>query len=352
MRRWTLPGPVPVALVAAGASPAPLPRSFTLTWTIVYAIVCVILLGFSVGLLFFRSLRSRFRSAAWLCLVGIGACCLLSVDAWDAWSWPGHSIPFKSCLYHVCGFGLLHWPLILRAWRIVSLHSATPNFLPPSGPSVEGCCRRDDRMLRGTKWLVVRLLLMLVVPFVIYVGMGVAAWICPPPGAEGPPTCSSYFALHSLFSDIFTIWDLVTVLCLVVVSIWMFVLRRKGSIVFADMDESRTLLVVSLLLVLYVAEDELFWYVFLDQWAEWSDVLWTTFLTLALVFLVAVVCITVVRAFVDLAFASKRDRLASSQLASMLGTLGGDGLDPEIPAGLDDADVHARSSYSVVGINR
>ncbi|KAJ4460508.1 hypothetical protein PAPYR_3123 [Paratrimastix pyriformis] len=182
-----------------------------------------------------KSLMSKMKSTKFFHFVTIGCILMLGSQFFDLLYYPFYKHPASGYLYHF-GLDLIHASLIVREWRIVAIHIRTLDC-----PLVT-ChwSRPTDIRRRGSVWSFLRIGLLLVFPncwIPLYYALGDA-------GHLSDLLCTGYTGFLVLLN--------------VVVSVWLFVIRRRLS--YEEFDEGWSLVAASIFSTLQYVADLVLWF--------------------------------------------------------------------------------------------
>ena len=157
--------------------------------------------------------------------------------------WPG---PLLTLPVYYIGFALLFSPLVIRSWRVIALHCATPNFpvlcqTKPCNIAFFSINQVTNLRKRANKWMIKRLVIMLLPQLLIVILL---------------PFAGGYLA-----DFLWTISDSIILSLHTIITIWLLVIRRR--IHLRELEETNILVVTSTLSISYFVADNIGWWVFL-----------------------------------------------------------------------------------------
>jgi hypothetical protein len=190
-----------------------------------------------------RTRVGRRKTNPFLVISGFGIFLIYLVQLSYVWWWPG---PLLTLPVYYIGFALLFSPLVIRSWRVIALHCATPNFpvlcqIKPCNIAFLSINQVTNLRKRANKWMIKRLVIMLLPQLLIVILL---------------PFAGGYLA-----DFLWTISDSIILSLHTIITIWLLVIRRR--IHLRELEETNILVVTSTLSISYFVADNIGWWVFL-----------------------------------------------------------------------------------------
>jgi len=207
------------------------------TSIILFSVSIIAIIFFSALLLCLRKrIVSIWTKSEYLLISSVGICFIFAGHVILAYVYPA---PVSEIFLFHNGMSLFYYPLIVRTWRIISIHSKTLDIFPLK--CIDGSL---SIRLRGHKWMLFRI--------AIGCSFNMLFTLL---------TCAGAFT--PVVGDLICgYYNILTIFLMLAMAIWHIIIRKK--IVIAEVNESKSLTFSSWIALIHYTIDMLVWWTVLE----------------------------------------------------------------------------------------